>query len=262
MEKFTGFNEFYNNHYSKDMTKGFGSITGCAAAELCNVAEYLKSCSDSSEIPPEQIAAQCAEAIERISRQLSRTSLFCGAITKTPLNFRHFHAESYLSNFVKNCEIILGEKLNINLCVRQDFSFSSVSDLLDLLLLGFMRKALSSYVFMGPDSSPRISFEIYASVKNDIKEITLYTGVNTPQNSYNAMGAADFFNDYFSEIANITAENLGVKAHITPNRMTIQFDSDENDDRIVAEQKIVQLLGDSRSLYRTMLGDLCQHDRK
>lgn len=255
MDKFNNFTEFYNNPYTREMTKGFSIIANYAASNLLNSCEYLKGLLNGSD-SSDEITAQYIGAIDTICCQLQRTGAFCDAITAEPTNFRKLQAESYLNNFVRGCQGILGDTHKIYVNIRQDFVFSSVSNLLDLLILGFMRKACSSFVFMGAGYSAPLSFELSACVKNGIPEITVYTNANSQKRDYDSMGAQDFFDDFFTEISGMISQKLNVETKISPGYMTIQFRSDEGDDTIIAEQPKLQLLNDGRSIFKIMLGDI------
>lgn len=251
MDNSKDFMDFYNNPYSKEMTKNFGLIADYAATVLSSFSNMLENVTKDDE-ESRNLSDYCRNMINSLTAQLQRTGIFCSAILSDNAKLQQIKAEKYLNDFVSGCKRVLGEKCQITAAVQQDFIAVTSSELLDMLLLGFIRKCCASE---GSKPSILTSFDISAAIKNDIPQITADAGGLVQQANYDPFGMCDFFEHFFNEFASLIAEKLHLQIDVAQNHMTIKFIPSDHDDMITFHSTRVQLANEGRSLFRIMLDD-------
>lgn len=255
MDQLKDFMDFYNNPYSKELTKNFGMIANYSAASLLGFSQLMdKIIKDDAQ--SRETVNYCMNLIESVCCQLQRTGIFCSAIMKDDPKLSYMKADSYLNSFITGCQRIIDKKCQISLTSADDFTFKSSSDFLDLLLLGFIRKNCANAGFLQTNKEALPSFEISASVKNDIPQITINTTACIPQRNYDTFGSQEFFENFFNEFAALMSEKLNIETEISSSHMIIRFPQNSNSDSLIFESPKLQLASEGRSLFRIMLNDV------
>lgn len=255
MDQLKDFMDFYNNPYSKELTKNFGMIANYSAASLLGFSQLMDKITKDDEQSKETVD-HCMNLIESICCQLQRTGIFCSAIMKDDPKLAPVKAESYLNSFTTGCQRIIGKKCKISIASVQDFTIVSSSDFLDLLLLGFIRKNCANAGFLQPNEEDLPSFEISACIKNDIPQITLNTNASIPQRNYDTFGSQEFFENFFNEFAVLISEKLNIETEISSSHMIIRFPRNNSNDSLIFESPKLQPASEGRSLFRIMLNDI------
>ncbi len=255
MDQLKDFMDFYNNPYSKELTKNFAMIANYSAASLLGFSQMMDKITKDDEQSKETVD-YCMNLIESVCCQLQRTGIFCSAIMKEDPKLTSIKAENYLNSFITGCQRIIGKKCQISITPVQDFTFTSSSDFLDLLLLGFIRKNCANAGFLQSKDEALPSFEISASVKNDIPQITLNTTASIPQRNYDTLGSQEFFENFFTEFAELISKKLNIDIEISSSHITIKFPQNSKNDTLVFESPKLQFTNEGRSLFRIMLNDI------
>ena len=255
MDRFNEFLDFFNNPYSKEMTKNFGMIANYASTVLLSFTHLFDDITKDDE-KSQQTANQCLDMIRTISGQLQRTGIFCSALMNDNTKLRQISAESYLNSFTSGCERILGEKCTVSAAVQQDFIIVTSRELLDLLLLGFIRKSCGPKNFAPKSDADIPVFDISTGIKNGIPQITVNTSTEITQTKSDPFGSYEFFESFFDEFSSLIAKKLHIEIDTGSNYMTIKFTPNEYDDMITFNSPTVQLAGEGRSIFRIMLEDL------
>lgn len=270
MDKNNEFMDFCSSEYAEKLFKSFSNITNYAA--LCyrnsddilkmELTANLKNNSNDGKISEEDLNS-CLESVNLHSELtgnicciLQRVSVLCSAILTKQPDLHQIRSVTYLRNFAYNCQRILGGKCKINVISDEDFIFSSLRELLDIILLHFIRNACRSASDSENGFSDPVSFELSAYIKNRTPEITVNTNVHMQHLSSDTIDTMDFFEIFSNEITETIAAKLDIKTEIGSSHMIIKFPADSADDRITAEQPRKQLINEGNSIFRIMLGDL------
>lgn len=270
MEKNTEFMNFCNNEYAKKLLKSFSSIVNYAEAffkssdDILNekLRANLKNNSNDNNIPTNN-SVVCIKALDdhaNISGHarciLLRIALLCDAILNENPVLHQICVSSYLKNFASNCKRILGNKCEINVVCKNDFIFSSFRELLDIIILHFIRKAYISAADSKDELAFPIKFDLSACIINEIPEITIDTNVQIQDSQSDNIDIMDFFSIFSKEITETIADKLGIKTEPGTKHLTIKFPASSADDNIIVEQSKKQLINDGNSRFSIMLGDL------
>lgn len=270
MEKNTDFMNFCNSEYAKKLLKSFSSIVNYTEAffkssdEILNekLRANLNRNANDNNISANN-AAVCIKALDDyadISSHarciLLRIALLCDAILNENPVLHPICASSYLKNFSRNCKRILGNKCEINVVCKNDFIFSSFRELLDIIILHFIRKAYLSAADSKDKSAFPIKFDLSARIINEIPEITIDTNVQIRNLQSDSIDIMDFFSIFSKEITETIADKLGIKTEPGTKHLTIKFPAASDGGNIIVEQSKKQLINDGNSRFSIMLGDL------
>lgn len=264
------FMEFCNNKYSKELLKGFFNIANYAASCYQNSCDILtkkittglkdaNGDTGNDKISEKKVVEaiqQHDELTARISCILQRVAVLCGALLTEQLNLRQTQAETYLRNFASDCQRILGDRCKINVIPGENFIFSSSKDLLDIIMLRFIRTACYSTAYSENEDSELPSFDLSAHIKNGMPEITINTDAHIEHTESDTIDTMDFFETYSTEITEMIAGKLGLETETGSSHLTIKFPANIAGVDITAEQPKKQLVNEGNSVFRIMLGDI------
>lgn len=259
MEKNNNFAAFYENSYSADLTKGFSSVAGRAANDLNGITEFLKSISGRSPEEQAKMIERCTDSLQSVISRLHRASYFCNTITRHNVMLTRINVGDYVEQFTEKCGAALNDQIKFDLKIRNDFQFISDSRLIDLLLLGFIRRTCCASVNSDLADRPVVNVEITAEIVGNTPELSLFTETVTPQKNCGDMGDIDFFDNYFNEMIYVISDkiNSDIEANITAdtNHITLRFDNN-NQKNLDIRQKIRGMLHDNNNIFSVMLNDL------
>ncbi len=273
MNKNKDFMEFCNNKYSREFLKSFCNITNYTASCYLNscdilaqkITNGLKDADDdtSSGKISENKVNLCMEAIQqhaeltaRTSCILQRVAVLCGALLTEQINLRQTQADTYLRSFASDCRRILGDRCKINVIPGENFIFNSFKDLLDIIMLRFIRTACYSIADSDVEDPGLPSFDLSAHIKNGIPEITINTDAHIENTVSDNIDTMDFFETCSAEIIETLAGKLGLETETGSSHLTIKFPANIAGTDIIAEQPQKQLINEGNSVFRIMLGDL------
>ncbi|MBR3759716.1 MAG: hypothetical protein IKK47_01800 [Ruminococcus sp.] len=255
MDQLKDFMDFYNNPYSKEMTKNFGIIADYASTVLIGFSQLFDKIVKTDEESLET-ANYCKDILGVVSGQLQRAGIFCSVLMNDKTKNDHISIEKYLGNFISGCERILGQKFDTSVAIQKDFVVYTSSDLLDMLLLGFIRKTCTPDLAKEKKDNVLPTFDISASVKNDMPQITVNSSTILPQNSYDPFGSREFFEKFFVEFATIIAEKINARIDIGENYITIKFLPDKDPNILIFHSPKVRIANEGRTIFKIMLEDL------
>lgn len=255
MDKLKDFMDFYNNPYSKEMTKNFGVIADYASTVLIGFSQLFDKIVKTDEESTETVN-YCKDILATVSGQLQRAGIFCSVLMNDNSKNDHFSIETYLNNFVSGCERILGQKCNTSVAIQKDYVVYTSSSLLDMLLLGFIRKSCAPDMAKDKKDIPLPAFDISADIKNDTPQLTVISSVVIPQNSCDPFSSREFFEKFFVEFSTIIAEKLNAHIDIGENYITIKFLPDKDPNLLIFHSPRQKIVNEGRTIFRIMLEDL------